>query len=148
MFYVAWCDLRCCRNLAASSSNPFIWLFVRHDSWYFCLGNIFNCSEESEKQNNPQTVWLLQRVIKGASINALSTAAVFLSLFCLGRILLRLPEKMREVLSAMSFAVIFPVAPARAAQWGCSAPLHLRVVKAFTAAEIPWAEVLRGCFII
>ena len=57
--------------------------------------------------------------------------------------MLRLPEKMWEVLSAMSLAVILPnragVWPAshgRAARLGRSAPLHPQVVKAFIAEEI------------
>lgn len=46
-----------CRNPLSFSSNPFIWLFVHRDSWYFCLGNIFNCSEENEKtEQSPNCV--------------------------------------------------------------------------------------------
>lgn len=38
-----------CRNLPSFSRNPFIWRTVLHGSWYFGLGNIFNCSKENEK---------------------------------------------------------------------------------------------------
>lgn len=148
IFYVVY-DLQCLQEPASFSRNPFMWLFVLCDSWYFCLGKIFHGSKENEKAELGPNCVTMTMASKGVNVHT-HHSSVFVTVvfgsFCHLGSLFRLPEKSWDgnVLGVMSLVWFFPMC--RCLVSLDTQPGPSRVVKGFIAEEIHWNEVLASCF--